>query len=239
MLAPGLQSTAYGWLMLGGIFVSLFIWSQLIRRDDRLVFVYVAALIGAFLGAKLVYLAAEGWLHWHDPQRWLILATGKSVTGALLGGYVAVELAKRGLGYAGTTGDRFALVVPVGIMLGRVGCVLRGCCLGRACEPAWYTMTDGNGVPRWPAALVELIFNALMLAVILLLRRRRILPGHHFHVYLMVYGAFRFIHEWWRDTPAVAGPFTGYQLAALGIFLLGAAGFCRRQQARALTPTDT
>ena len=239
MLAPGLQSTAYGWLMLGGIIVSLFLWSQLVRRDDRLVFVYVAALIGAFLGAKLVYLAAEGWLHWHDPQRWLILATGKSVTGALLGGYVAVELAKRGLGYAGTTGDRFALVVPVGIMLGRVGCVLRGCCLGRACEPAWYTMTDGNGVPRWPAALVELIFNALMLAVILLLRRGRILPGQHFHVYLMVYGAFRFVHEWWRDTPAVAGPFTGYQLAALGIFLLGAAGFCRRQQARALTPTDT
>ena len=239
MLAPGLQSTAYGWLMLGGIIVSLFLWSQLVRRDDRLVFVYVAALIGAFLGAKLVYLAAEGWLHWHDPQRWLILATGKSVTGALLGGYVAVELAKRGLGYAGTTGDRFALVVPVGIMLGRVGCVLRGCCLGRACEPAWYTMTDGNGVPRWPAALVELIFNALMLAVILLLRRGRILPGQHFHVYLMAYGAFRFVHEWWRDTPAVAGPFTGYQLAALGIFLLGAAGFCRRQQARALTPTDT
>jgi len=63
-----LNFTAYGWLMLAGIFVSIFLWSQMIKRDDRLVLVYVAALAGAFLGAKLVYLGAEGWLHWHDAN---------------------------------------------------------------------------------------------------------------------------------------------------------------------------
>ena len=89
------QSTAYGWLMLAGIFVSIVLWSRLARHDSRLVLVYIAALTGAFLGAKLVYLGAEGWLHWRDPNRWVILATGKSVTGALLGGYLAVEIAKR------------------------------------------------------------------------------------------------------------------------------------------------
>ena len=62
------------------------------RRDERLVLIYVAALTGAFVGAKLVYLGAEGWLHWHDPNRWVILATGKSITGALLGGYSAWKL---------------------------------------------------------------------------------------------------------------------------------------------------
>ena len=165
-----IPSTAYGWLMLAGIFTSIFLWSQMIRRDDRLVLVYVAALAGAFLGAKLVYLGAEGWLHWHDPNRWVILATGKSVTGALLGGYLAVEIAKRLLGYRGTTGDWFAVIVPVGIVLGRIGCILNGCCLGRACGPSWFTMNDANGVARWPAALVELLFNALMLGVILFMR---------------------------------------------------------------------
>ena len=107
------QSTAYGWLMLAGIFVSIVLWSRLARHDSRLVLVYIAALTGAFLGAKLVYLGAEGWLHWHDPNRWLILATGKSITGALLGGYAAVEIAKRLLGYRGVTGDWFAIIAPV------------------------------------------------------------------------------------------------------------------------------
>jgi hypothetical protein len=57
------RSTAYGWLMLAGIFVSLLFWRRLARRDERLLVIYVAALIGAFLGAKMVYVLAEGWQH--------------------------------------------------------------------------------------------------------------------------------------------------------------------------------
>src|SRR5438552_13335804 len=114
---PFPKSTAYGWLMLAGIFVSIALWSRVARRDARLVLIYVAALAGAFLGAKLVYLGAEGWLHWHDTNRWVILATGKSITGALLGGYAAVEVAKHFLGYKLVTGDWFAVIAPIGIML--------------------------------------------------------------------------------------------------------------------------
>lgn len=226
---PPIHSTAYGWLMLAGIIVSVIVWSRLSRRNPRLVMIYVAALAGAFFGAKLVYLAAEGWMHWHDPNRWTELAAGKSITGALLGGYVAVEIAKRLLDYRRSTGDWFAVVAPLGIMLGRVGCILQGCCLGTVCRPSWFTMNDAAGVARWPAALVELLFNALMLAVTLVLRRRRILPGQHFHIYLMCYGGFRFFHEFLRATPRVAGPFSGYQIAALAVAVLGAVGFIRRQ----------
>ena len=221
--------TAYGWLMLLGLFVSLGCWVRLARHDERLVVIYVAALGGAFLGAKLVYLGAEGWLHWHDSNRWLVLLTGKSITGALLGGYAAVELVKPVLGYEHPTGDRFALLAPVGIMLGRVGCLLHGCCLGQACARSWFTIDDPAGVARWPAALAELLFNAIMLAVVLVLRKRRALPGQHFHLYLVGYGLFRFAHEFLRDTPRIVGPISGYQLAAIAIVLLGAFGFVRRR----------
>ena len=223
------HSTAYGWLMLAGIFTSILLWSRLARHDDRLVLIYIAALAGAFLGAKLVYLGAEGWLHWHDKNRWVILATGKSITGALLGGYAAVEIAKRFLKYASTTGDWFAIIAPVGIMLGRVGCLIQGCCLGRVCEPSWFTMNDANGIARWPAVPVEFLFNAMMLCLILFFRWRRILPGQLFHIYLMAYGTFRFFHEFLRDTPQIIGPFSGYQLAALGVAALGSVGFILRQ----------
>jgi phosphatidylglycerol:prolipoprotein diacylglycerol transferase len=227
------SSTAYGWLTLAGIVASIFLWSRIARRDNRLVLIYVAALAGAFLGAKIVYLAAEGWLHWNDPNRWVVLATGKSITGALLGGYAAVEAAKSLTGYREATGDWFAVIAPLGIMLGRVGCILQGCCLGRVCAPSWFTMNDAGGTARWPAAAVELLFNALMLGVILLLRRQKVLPGQHFHIYLMAYGVFRFFHEFLRDTPRILGPVSGYQIAALGVAILGAAGlFLRRRRSR-------
>lgn len=224
------SSTAYGWLMLAGIFVSVALWSRVAKRDSRLVLIYIAALAGAFLGAKLVYLAAEGWLHWHDEKRWLILATGKSITGALLGGYAGVEIAKHLLGYRGVTGDWFAIIAPVGIMLGRVGCVLHGCCLGVACQPSWFTVNDAAGVARWPAAQVEFIFNVVALAVLGLMRWRKIMPGQLFHLYLIAYGLFRFVHEFWRETPQILGPISGYQIAALAMVVLGGFRFWQRQR---------
>ena len=224
-----MKSTAYGWLMLTGIIVSLALWMRMGRRDPRLIYVYLGALGGAFLGAKLIYLAAEGWLHWQDENRWLQLATGKTILGGLIGGYAGVELAKWLVGYKNATGDWFALVAPLTIMLGRVGCVVHGCCLGRVCSPAWFTTTDATGVARWPAALVELIFNGAFLLVALALRRARILPGQHFHIYLMAYGIFRFAHEYLRATPVIAGGLSGYQIAAVAVAVLGFVGFMRRR----------
>jgi phosphatidylglycerol:prolipoprotein diacylglycerol transferase len=99
-------------------------------------------------------------------------------------------------------------------------------------------MNDAAGVARWPSALVELLFNAVMLGVVLLLRRRKILPGQHFHIYLMAYGVFRFFHEFLRDTPRILGPISGYQIVALAVAALGAMGFVLRQR-QSLRPGDS
>jgi phosphatidylglycerol---prolipoprotein diacylglyceryl transferase len=224
------NSSAYGCLILLSIGVSLVLWWRLARRDQRLILIYLGALAGAFLGAKLVYLAAEGWLYWRDPNRWMILATGKSITGALLGGYAGVEFAKRSLGYRNPTGDWFAIIAPISIMIGRVGCVLHGCCLGRPCDASWYTVRDAGGLARWPSAQAEFLFNAVALSAILLLRRWRLLPGQHFHIYLAAYGIFRFCHEFLRASPVILGPFSGYHLAALAVAALGGAGFYYRRR---------
>ena len=226
-----LNTSPYGWLLLAGIAVSLFTWTRLARRDERLVLIYVAALLSAFIGAKLTYLFAEGWLDWPMPDRWLRLATGKSVLGALLGGYAGVEVAKLALGWRAPTGDLFALVAPLGIGIGRIGCLLHGCCLGERCAPTfpnWFTLRDAEGVARWPAVPVEIGFNVLALAAFLILRRRGLLRGQHFHLYLIAYGIFRFAHEWMRVTPKFFGLLSGYQFAALACVALGAWGFRRR-----------
>lgn len=220
----------YRWLLLAGIAVSLFVWSRLARREPGLLGVYFGGLLGAFTGAKLVYLAAEGWMFWDSPQRWLIWATGKTILGALLGGYAGVEIAKSLVGHEKPTGDLWAVVAPVGIILGRIGCLLHGCCLGRECAPGWWTLTDAQGVARWPAVPVEIGFNLLALAIFFTLRLLGRLPGQHFHLYLIGYGLFRFTHEWLRDTPRISHGFSGYQIAALACAALGTWRFARRQR---------
>lgn len=222
-------SSPYSALLVAGLVISLLVWSRLARRDPRLIGVYLGGLFGAFTGAKIVYLLADGWLFWNSPDRWLIWATGKTIVGAMLGGYAGVEIAKQMVAYREPTGDLFAIVAPIGIILGRIGCLLHGCCLGVQCAPSPWSMPDAHGIHRWPAVPVEILFNVIALGSSLYLRRCRILPGQHFHLYLMTYGLFRFIHEFARETPRLAGGFTGYQWAALGCVMLGAWGFRRRQ----------
>jgi phosphatidylglycerol:prolipoprotein diacylglycerol transferase len=224
-----LQPQAYGWLMLAGIVVSIGFWSRLARRDDRLLAVYVAALIGAFLGAKAVYFFAEGYRHLGASDLWLQLATGKTILGGLLGGYAGVELVKRLVGYRGATGDWFATIMPFAIILGRIGCWFHGCCQGKICQASWFTVTDSANAARWPSVPVEILFNLMMIAVLLLLRRAGALPGQHFHIYLIAYGGFRFLHEFLREEPKVWGPITGYQIAALAVTLMGVVAFVRRR----------
>jgi phosphatidylglycerol:prolipoprotein diacylglycerol transferase len=230
MLAALNQSAIYGWLMLAGICLSVLFWSRLAKRDSRLLVVYFGALGGAFFGAKIVYLLSEGWMHWHDQNRWLQLATGKTITGGLLGGYAGVEIAKRLVGYSSATGDWFAVITPITIILGRIGCWFHGCCRGIACTESWYTLRDAEGIARWPSVPTEILFNLVALVAVLLLRKQRLLHGQHFHLYLIGYGVFRFFHEFMREEPHLFGPITGYQLAALGVAALGLVGFVERKK---------
>jgi len=229
-------SSPYAWLLLAGLAVSAVFWSRVARRDDRLLFVYIGAVAGAFAGAKIAYFLAEGWRDFSQPDVWLRLATGKSILGALPGGYLGVEWAKRCVRYSAPTGDWFATIAPLSIIVGRLGCWWHGCCLGRVCEPHWFTTTDSSGLARWPAPLVEILFNAAAALGFLLLRRRRLWPNQHYHLYLISYGCFRFLHEFLRDTPRLWGPLSGYHLLAFAVAVFGIVAFrkraaeCRRGQ---------
>ncbi|MEY4484760.1 MAG: hypothetical protein RL693_2212 [Verrucomicrobiota bacterium] len=219
----------YRWTMLIAIALSALYWWLRSRRDPALLPIYIGALGGAFIGAKLLYLLAEGWHDWPMPDRWLRLATGKTVLGGLLGGFVGVEFMKWLTRYPKATGDKFALIVPLGIALGRVGCLMQGCCLGNPTANRFLAMRDHFGVSRWPSVPLELGFQLLMFVVLVIQQRQSRCTGRLFYLYLMAYGAFRFFHEWLRETPKVILGISVYQLTALLLFALGAAMWQRRK----------
>jgi len=218
----------YRWTMLGAILFSAIYWYVKSKKDPAMLPVYIGALGGAFLGAKLAYVFAEGWRDWPMEDRWIRLATGKSIVGGLLGGYAGVEGMKWLVGYRKSTGDAFALVVPLGIALGRVGCWLQGCCLGSPTTLKLLAARDALGVNRWPAAQVELVFQLAVFFLMLVLCRRAAFQGRLFFLYLALYGGFRFVHEWARDTPAIFLGLSGYQYLSLILALIGMLMFQKR-----------
>jgi phosphatidylglycerol:prolipoprotein diacylglycerol transferase len=148
----------------------------------------------------------------------------------LLGGYSGVEWAKHLTHYQSPTGDLFARIDPTGVIVGRMGCFLEGCCLGIKCDTqAWWTINDPQGIPRWPSVPIEISFNGIALCATIIWSRQNKLTGQHFHLYLIGYGSFRFVHEFWRDTPEIWAGLSGYQIAALFMVAFALIRFRKRQ----------
>ena len=227
-IAAPTSFSPYSLLMIVALGFALWRWHVRTRANPPLQLIVIGALAGGFLGAKLAYLFAEGWVDWSAPDRWMRLLTGKSVLGGLLGAFGGVELMKRAYGIHTPTGDGFAVTLPFGLLLGRIGCILQGCCLGQPWADGWCAVQDASGVARWPAPHVEAGFQLLMLGVLAGMRHRGLCRDRLFYVYLTAYGAFRFAHEFLRDTPRMVGGFSGYHLLALATVLTGVVMLIRR-----------
>ncbi len=210
-------SPIYALMLVLGIAWGAVYWFRESKKDGRVALIYAVGLAGAFAGAKLAFLFAEGWLHFHDPNRWMVWLSGKSIMGALPGGWVGVEIAKKSLGYRENTGDRFAMIMPIPLILGRIGCLNAGCCGGIECS-----------FGRWPSVAVEIGFQVVAMVVLWLMRRKHWQAGQHFHLYLIGYGLFRFGHEFLRATPKPFCGLSGYQIIGLATALAAMVAFRHR-----------
>jgi prolipoprotein diacylglyceryltransferase len=161
--------------------------------DSRRWWVIAAAALGAALGARLLYLVdcpLETLRRWHDPA---FLFGGKTVVGALAGGWLAVEAAKRVLGVTTRTGDLFAIPLASAIAIGRVGCFLTGPAdhtTGLPARVPW-AVDFGDGVPRHPAQLYEIAFLSVLVVALAAWRRRGAAKGDLFRGFVAAYFAFR------------------------------------------------
>lgn len=224
-------SPGYGLMLIAGFVLGGVLWTRRMRGKPELVVILAGGIVGLAIGGKLGYLFAEGAVISQSDNFLHQALVGKTVVGALLGGYAGVEISKRLIGHREATGDTFALAVPLGLVLGRIGCMMHGCCRGVACQSHWWAMPDGSDGYYYPAAISELIFNLLAALVLGLMLRQRRQTGQLFHLYLIAYGLFRFAHEFIRDTPTLFAHLSGYQWLALALIVLGGVRYRQRQLA--------
>lgn len=173
----------------------------------------VGALLGAVVGAKLGMVL---FLPWEQVRTVLFSISeadfsGKTVLGGLAGGYAGVEIAKKLVGITVSTGDAFAVALPLGQAIGRVGCFFNGCCYGTPTELPWNTYVAG--AHRHPTQLYEAALDLVLAAWLWSLRGRAFPTGHLFRRYLVGYAVVRFFLEFVRGDPGIElGPLSAAQV---------------------------
>ncbi len=119
---------------------------------------------------------------------------GKTIIGGVLGGWISVELAKMRLGIQASTGPVWALALPAGEAVGRIGCWFHGCCFGKTCSLPWSVFQ--HGAYRHPTQFY-LSFAALLTVIFVLLLRDK---TEAFAVSLFCWSISRIIIEPLRDS---------------------------------------
>jgi prolipoprotein diacylglyceryltransferase len=227
-------------------------YRELHRRsffDERIALISLAVLLGGAIGARTI----TAWENTDEigaalaagaPISWVILHGNKSILGGIAGGFLAGVLAKRWLGYTRSTGDWYALAIPVATAIGRVGCFLSELPLGTPTNLPWgmtvsaeaaaaFPRCPGCDLPMHPSMLYEIGFNLLAAAAIVRFGRRVPVQGDLLKLYLLAAFAFRFAVEYVRGNEVQLFGLTGPQIVLVPLIGWLAVHFVRRWRSRA------
>ncbi|MGV3483690.1 MAG: prolipoprotein diacylglyceryl transferase family protein [Planctomycetaceae bacterium] len=154
----GMAIRGYGVMLLLGVIASVALALARGRRygisDETMLGIAPWLLVGGIVGARAFYVI-EYWDRFFTGElistaRNLIDFTGGGlvVYGAFIGGFLAgvAYVLRHGLPFL-TMGDVIVPCLFIGLSLGRLGCLMNGCCYGNACEDDWASLRFPNGSP--------------------------------------------------------------------------------------------
>ena len=187
-------------------------------------------IISALIGAKALLLIVEWDTFKADPDElWTLLRSGGVFYGGLIAAVtVALWYLWRHRMPVWTVTDAFAPGIALGHVIGRLGCLMAGCCFGiRAPDLPWAITFHSEyaaqnvgtplNVPLHPTQLYEAGAELLILILLLVTERKgRPFPGRTFWGYMFLYGVSRFIIEFYRgDARGMIGSFSTSQFVSL------------------------
>jgi phosphatidylglycerol:prolipoprotein diacylglycerol transferase len=168
--------------------------------DDLLFYGVLGVVIGGRLGYVMFY-KPEYYLA-HPLEMFAVWQGGMSFHGGFLGVLAAVwYLArKHRIEWLRVT-DFIAPLVPCGLAAGRLGNFINGELFGRPSDVPWAMLfAQGGPLPRHPSQLYQFALEGLLLFALLWLYSAKPRPaGAVSGTFLIGYGAFRFIAEYFRE----------------------------------------
>jgi phosphatidylglycerol:prolipoprotein diacylglycerol transferase len=171
-------------------------------------------IIAALVGAKAMLLIVDFDYFRQQPREILsIVRAGGVFYGGLIAAFlVGLWLVRRYQLPVWTTADLIAPGIALGHVVGRLGCLLAGCCYGTPTDVPWgITFTDPAaaanvgtplGTPLHPTQIYDAGAELLILIFLLVTERRgHQFAGRTFWTYMVLYGVARFIVEFFRGDP--------------------------------------
>jgi len=156
--AVGLPIRGYGVMLLIGIVAAVWLALQRARRygisHDVIFAIAPWAIVGGIIGARLFYVVEYREQFFYGD----IFASLKRVAnftegglvvyGSFIGGFLAsaFHIIRNRLPLL-KIGDVLVPTMFIGLALGRLGCLLNGCCYGGLCEDNWSALRFPNGSP--------------------------------------------------------------------------------------------
>jgi phosphatidylglycerol:prolipoprotein diacylglycerol transferase len=232
----------YGLLVALGFLAGLWLTTRLAARSgissETVLNLGVFCALAGIVGAKIAMIVMSPDYRAH-PGEIFTLATLQSA-GIFYGGLIAAlgaafwYMRRHRLPFL-STADQFAPGVALGHGIGRLGCFAAGCCWGRPTHLPWAVVfsnpdavisPDRLGVPLHPTQLYEALAEWIICAMLLFFISRRHRDGQVLGLYLLLYGAARFVIEFYREHDSSNPLGLGLSLEqwiALALMLCGAA----------------
>ena len=230
----------YGILVAVGFLLGIWTASRRALREgiaaEKIIELGPWLLLGTILGARALFVLS----YWDEEfaGKPLInifkVRSGLVFYGGLIGASLAIVL-KAWLSKLPLwkLADILAPSIALGHAVGRWGCLMTGCCYGRASSLPWaIRFPEGHethpigrpATPVHPTQIYESLLNLALYVALAWLFRRKKFDGQIFATYLASYAVLRSFVELFRgDYPVryLGGIVTPAQLVSVGIFLVG------------------
>ncbi len=195
--------------------------------DDLITYLIISIIIGGRLGYVIFYNLGYYLANPFDIVK--VWEGGMSFHGALLGIIVGTHLfSKKKNVPTYFFLDIIACVSPIGIFLGRLANFINGELVGKVTTVSWGVIfTAIDDLPRHPSQLYEAVLEGLVLFLILnnLIFKQRYKIGTCSYLFLIYYGIFRIISEFFRQPdPQIGYLFGLFSMGTLLSFLMIIAG---------------
>jgi len=210
------------------------------QLDDFLIWATLGVVLGGRIGYVLFYNLA--YYLQHPDQAVQLWHGGMSFHGGTIGVIIAMALFcwRRRLAVL-RFADLIVCAVPIGLFLGRIANFINGELWGRPSDAPWAMVFPSAGpLPRHPSQLYEAALEGLVLFLIMFFLQRsdavRARPGTLGGAFLIGYGTFRIVAEFFREPDqqlgflvggATMGQLLSVPLILAGLFLVW---FARRRE---------
>jgi len=207
----------YGMMYLIGFLAAMFIANKAADKSqgawtrEQVSDLLFYSFLGVILGGRIGYVFFYQWDYFLADPLYLfqIWQGGMSFHGGLIGVIIAIYIfAQKTDKSFLTVGDFVAPLVPIGLGMGRLGNFINAELWGRQTDVPWAMVfpTDALQLPRHPSQLYEFFLEGVVLfAILYFVSRKPRSLGLASGTFLIGYGVFRTIIEFFREPDAHLG----------------------------------